>query len=42
VWKLLDSPSNRHIVEISNQETRRVEATILALPNYRQSGDSEY
>ena len=35
VWKLLDSPSNLHIVEISNQKTGHVETTILALPKYR-------
>jgi hypothetical protein len=35
VWKLVDSPSNRHIVQISDQRTGRVAATILALPRYR-------
>ena len=34
-WKLLDSPSNRHIVEISDEKTHHVEAMIVAVPNYR-------
>jgi hypothetical protein len=35
VWKLLDSPSNRHIVQIYDQDQRHLETTVLALPNYR-------
>jgi LPXTG-motif cell wall-anchored protein len=35
VFKLMDSPSNRHIVQIFNEEQNQVMATILALPNYR-------
>jgi len=35
VFKLLDSPSNRHIVQIFNQRGDHVYATILAIPNYR-------
>jgi hypothetical protein len=33
--KLVDSQSNRHIVQIMNEEENKVEATILAIPNYR-------
>src|ERR1700726_1973081 len=35
VMKLLDSPSNRHIVQIFNSEENHLETTILAIPNYR-------
>ncbi len=35
VFKLLDSLSNRHIVQIFNREQTHVFATILAIPNYR-------
>lgn len=35
VFKLLDSQSNRHIVQIFNAEETQVLATILAIPNYR-------
>ncbi len=35
VWKLLDSPSNRHIVQIFDKDQRHLEETILAIPNYR-------
>jgi len=35
VFKLLDSQSNRHIVQIFNQDRTHVYATILAIPNYR-------
>jgi len=35
VFKILDSQSNRHIVQIFNQEQTKVYATILAIPNYR-------
>lgn len=42
VMRLLDSPSNRHIVQIFNEDETRVEATINAIPNYRlrPSGDT--
>jgi hypothetical protein len=36
LWRLLDSQSNRHIVQISDQTTQRVEAVILAIPRYRE------
>jgi len=43
VIKLVDSQSNRHIVQIMNEQENKVEATILAIPNYRMkpTGDTE-
>jgi LPXTG-motif cell wall-anchored protein len=35
VFKILDSQSDRHIVQISNKEETHVFTTILAIPNYR-------
>jgi hypothetical protein len=35
VWKLLDSPADRHIVQIFDKDQRHLEETILAIPNYR-------
>ena len=35
VFKILDSLSNRHIVQIFNQDETHVFTTILAIPNYR-------
>lgn len=35
VFKILDSQSDRHIVQIFNKEETTVYATILAIPNYR-------
>jgi hypothetical protein len=35
VFKLLDSSSDRHIVQIFNQDETQVLTTILAIPNYR-------
>jgi hypothetical protein len=35
VFKILDSTSDRHIVQIFNQDETVVYATILAIPNYR-------
>src|ERR1700682_3265052 len=35
VFKLLDSQSDRHIVQIFNKNQTHVFATILAIPNYR-------
>lgn len=35
VWKLLNSPSDRHIVQIYDKDQRHLETTVLALPNYR-------
>ena len=44
VWKLLDSQSNRHIVQIFDRDQRHVESTILAIPNYRlhPTGKSQF
>jgi len=40
VFKILDSMSDRHIVQIFNEDQTQVLATILAIPNYRlQSTD---
>src|SRR5689334_7885525 len=35
VFKLMNSSSNRHIVQIFNKEQTKIYATILAIPNYR-------
>ena len=35
VFKILDSASDRHIVQIFSQDETAVYATILAIPNYR-------
>jgi hypothetical protein len=35
VFKILDSQSDRHIVQISNQDKTHVFTTVLAIPNYR-------
>lgn len=35
VFRLLDSPSDRHIVQIFNKDETHLFATILAIPNYR-------
>ena len=35
VFKIVNSQSDRHIVQISNKEETTVYATILAIPNYR-------
>jgi hypothetical protein len=35
VFKILDSQSGRHIVQISNKDETTIYATILAIPNYR-------
>jgi hypothetical protein len=35
VFKLLNSSSNRHIVQVFNQDQTKIIATILAIPNYR-------
>jgi hypothetical protein len=41
VFKVLDSASDRHIVQISNQDETVVYATILAIPNYRLKATSK-
>jgi hypothetical protein len=35
IFKVLDSPSDRHIVQILNEDESHVYTTILAIPNYR-------
>jgi hypothetical protein len=35
VFKVTDSSSNRHIVQIFNKEETKIYATVLAIPNYR-------
>jgi hypothetical protein len=44
VMKLLDSPSDRHIVQIFNEREDHVFTTILAIPNYRlqPTGKTEF
>jgi hypothetical protein len=35
VWKLMDSPADRHIVQIYDKDEQHLEETILAIPNSR-------
>jgi len=44
VIKLLDSPSDRHIVQIFNADETKLITTILAIPNYRlePTGDTVF
>jgi len=44
VMKLMDSPSNRHIVQIYNGNESNIVTTVLALPNYRlePTGKTEF
>jgi hypothetical protein len=44
VMRLLDSPSNRHIVQIFNEREDQLQTTILAIPNYRlqPTGKTEF
>jgi len=35
VFKIMDSQSNRHIVQIFSEDEKTVYATVLAIPNYR-------
>jgi len=44
VWKLMDSQSDRHIVQIFNKEQSHIYATILAIPDYRlqPTGNSRF
>jgi len=41
VFKIMDSMSDRHIVQIFNKEETQVYATILAIPNYRLKATSK-
>jgi hypothetical protein len=44
VMKLMDSPSNRHIVQVFNEREDQLQTTILAIPNYRlqPTGNTEF
>lgn len=44
VWRLLDSPSDRHIVQIFDGDGRHLEATVIAIPNSRlqPTGKSQF
>ena len=44
VFRLLDSSSNRHIVQVLNEQENWVLATIMAIPNYRlrPAGKTEF
>jgi hypothetical protein len=44
VMKLMDSPSNRHIVQIFNEDESQLQTTVLAIPNYRlqPTGETEF
>ena len=44
VMKLMDSPSNRHIVQVFNEDETKLLTTVLALPNYRlqPTGDTTF
>ena len=41
VFKLLNSPSNRHIVQVFNQDENHIYGTFLAIPDYRLRASSE-
>jgi hypothetical protein len=41
VFKILDSQSDRHIVQIFNKDQTKIYATILAIPNYRLKATSK-
>jgi len=44
VFKLMDSPANRHIVQVFNEDETQLITTILAIPNYRlrPTGETEF
>jgi len=44
VMKLMDSPSNRHVVQIFNEREDQLQTTVLAIPNYRlqPTGKTEF
>lgn len=41
VFRLQESSSNRHIVEVTNERMNRVYSTILAIPDYRLNASSK-
>src|SRR3954452_20365882 len=44
VMRLLDSPANRHVVQIFNEREDQLQTTVLAIPNYRlqPTGNTEF
>jgi hypothetical protein len=44
VMRLMDSPANRHIVQIFNESEDQLQTTVLAIPNYRlqPTGETEF
>ena len=40
-FRVLDSPSNRHIVQILSEDATKIQATLLAIPAQRQDPPSE-
>ncbi|HYZ86848.1 MAG TPA: hypothetical protein VE621_20700 [Bryobacteraceae bacterium] len=44
VMKLMDSPANRHIVQVFNEREDQLITTVLAIPNYRlqPTGETEF
>jgi hypothetical protein len=44
VWKLMDSPSDRHVVQIFDKDQQHLETSVLAVPNYRlePTGKSQF
>jgi hypothetical protein len=44
VMKLMDSPSNRHIVQVFNEDESQILTTVLAIPNYRlqPTGETQF
>jgi hypothetical protein len=41
VFKILDSPSNRHVVQIMSEDQTQMHATVLAIPAQRQQPSDE-
>ena len=41
VWKLMDSPSDRHVVQIFDKDQQHLETTVLAVPNYRMKPEGK-
>jgi hypothetical protein len=44
VWKLMDSPSERHVVQIFDKDQQHLQTTVIAIPNYRlhPTGNSQF
>src|SRR5579864_3801663 len=41
VFKLMDSPSDRHIVQVFNKDESQIFGTFLAIPDYRLKPSSD-